>query len=682
MLQKTLFSALLMLILHSYTKAQIDSTTVDSLLTEFIDIHDSTGIYTFKTHALQKGELFTLYKQYFLEDHSNNLILEHHWKNDQSGQDHYRYRQFHKGIAVEGASMQEHTEGIYVLWANGKIAALSDSTDTAGTMKAVEALAEIWADYGYNEEEYYWPWLDSDWEQELKDETNDPTATYWPVDNAELIWALNDRGPFGHVIEADHYTLAWKFKVVCAAPYFSRHYYVNAKTGEVFRDEPTGYRNGPANTYDHGPQTLDTRPNLWYHILKTNDGTHQIHTKELTSFALTAGLSWGLMSNVTDDDDDWGNDHQESTVAHWMVTRAWDYYEDEHGMAGPDGDAKRIRIRSNAPHELEIGGTQYEPNNSNNDYIIFAERPTGDYGLSIDIAGHEYTHGVVIHTSDLAAFGESGALHESFADIFGFLVEAYTEGSISDWLIGEDVTNDETWVRSLANPQSFYRHYTNVSCDEDSTAVGQPDTYEGLHWESGSCDEGGVHINSGPQNFWFYLLVNGGSGINDNNDAYTVQGIGLADAELITFRTMTELTENASYQDARATSLQVALDEWGQCSEQYWECSRAWHAVGVGDVLNCPLLGRQDVEHHASGEVTVFPNPSSGLVHIAFNGPETLDLIIYDATGAIVGNHHLPGGSNPAQIDLKELSNGIYILAFNSSHGVSSYKRLVINHQP
>ena len=43
-------------------------------------------------------------------------------------------------------------------------------------------------------------------------------------------------------------------------------------------------------------------------------------------------------------------------------------------------------------------------------------------------------------------------------------------------------------------------------------------------------DYGGVHINSGVQNHWFYLLSQGGSGVNDNGDSYSVSGIGINQA--------------------------------------------------------------------------------------------------------------------------------------------------------
>jgi Zn-dependent metalloprotease len=76
-----------------------------------------------------------------------------------------------------------------------------------------------------------------------------------------------------------------------------------------------------------------------------------------------------------------------------------------------------------------------------------------------------------------------------------------------NWRIGEDITTSGLGIRNMQNPNEF----------------SDPDTYEGIYWASTSgSDNGGVHTNSGVQNFWFYLLCEGGNGVNDNGDSYNV----------------------------------------------------------------------------------------------------------------------------------------------------------------
>ena len=61
--------------------------------------------------------------------------------------------------------------------------------------------------------------------------------------------------------------------------------------------------------------------------------------------------------------------------------------------------------------------------------------------------GHELTHAVVEHSSNLFYADQSGALNESFADIFGTMIER------ENWVMGEKLFNDGDVLRSLKNPQ-------------------------------------------------------------------------------------------------------------------------------------------------------------------------------------------------------------------------------------
>lgn len=85
--------------------------------------------------------------------------------------------------------------------------------------------------------------------------------------------------------------------------------------------------------------------------------------------------------------------------------------------------------------------------------------------------------------------GESGALNESFSDIFGNAVERYARPEEYSWLLGEEIG---TAIRSMEEP--------NIHSN--------PDTYGGGFWTDG----GGVHTNSGVQNHWFYILTEGDAG--------------------------------------------------------------------------------------------------------------------------------------------------------------------------
>jgi Zn-dependent metalloprotease len=126
------------------------------------------------------------------------------------------------------------------------------------------------------------------------------------------------------------------------------------------------------------------------------------------------------------------------------------------------------------------------------------------FTTSVDVIGHELTHGVVQHTCNLEYQGESGALNESLADVFGTLVKQYKlkqKPENADWLIGEGLfTNRVKGValRSMKSPGTAY----------DDPAFGkdpQPAHYKDLVITE--QDAGGVHINSGIPNRAFYNVA-------------------------------------------------------------------------------------------------------------------------------------------------------------------------------
>jgi hypothetical protein len=182
---------------------------------------------------------------------------------------------------------------------------------------------------------------------------------------------------------------------------------------------------------------------------------------------------------------------------------------------------------------------------------------------TIDITAHELTHGLTDFTADLVYSYESGALNESFSDIFGAAVEAEASPNKSRWLMGEDIGH----IRDMANPN----------------AKGHPDTYKGTNWYFGSGDNGGVHYNSGVLNHWFYLLSEGKSGTNDNGDSFTVNSITIEKAAKVAFRMLSVyLSANSQYADARVAGIQAAKDLYGAGSNEEIQVTNAFYAVGVG----------------------------------------------------------------------------------------------------
>lgn len=266
---------------------------------------------------------------------------------------------------------------------------------------------------------------------------------------------------------------------------------------------------------------------------------------------------------------------------HWGMEKTYDFYLNVFNRNSYDGSGSKIKQYLNPPTLQSQNGKS--PNNAG---AYPAPYNLMVYGMGdgqimkplvgLDVEGHEYSHMVVANNGNggLTYQGESGALNESFADIFGTCVEFYS-GVNADWLMGEDIMVSSANLRSLSNPNNPNGHSQ------------QPDTYNGLYWANPSnlsSDNGGVHINSGVQNFWFYLLCQGGSGSNDLSNSYSVTGIGIAQARQIAYRNLLNyLGPNATYMDAYYGSLQAAQDLYGNPSTQHTAVRQAWYAVGIGN---------------------------------------------------------------------------------------------------
>jgi PKD repeat protein len=257
--------------------------------------------------------------------------------------------------------------------------------------------------------------------------------------------------------------------------------------------------------------------------------------------------------------------------AHWATEKTYDYMDSVHNRNSIDNNG--FTLKSYVHYDLNYVNAFWDGQR-----MTYGDGDATRTPLTtVDISAHEVAHGWTDYTSDLIYANESGALNESFSDIFGFLVENYARPTNWNWIIGEDIGGA---FRSMSNPNSY----------------GDPDTYGGLNWVDQDCtpsssnDRCGVHSNSGVQNYWFYLLAQGGLGINDVGDSIKVNGIGINNAADIAFRTNTVyLGPSSNFEEARFYSFRSAVDLFGACSPEVEDVINAWHGVGVGDEYQAGL---------------------------------------------------------------------------------------------
>ncbi|MFN7981897.1 MAG: M4 family metallopeptidase [Vicinamibacterales bacterium] len=278
----------------------------------------------------------------------------------------------------------------------------------------------------------------------------------------------------------------------------------------------------------------------------------------------------------TDADNVWGTGALTSrqTVgvdAQYGTAMTWDYYKNVHGRNG-------IANNGTGAYNRVHYSTGYN-NAFWSDSCFCMTYGDGDGTTfnpfdSLDVAGHEMSHGVTSRTANLTYSGESGGLNEGTSDIFGTMVEFYANNPADtpDYLIGERLyKSGNKSLRSMIQP----------STDGSSSDC----WYSGV----GSLN---VHYSSGVANHFFYLLAQGTSaGVPSKTcvagntrvatGTGTVTGIGRSAAERIWYRALTTyMTKSTTYAAARTATIKAANDLFGVGSAQSNAVAAAWTAVG------------------------------------------------------------------------------------------------------
>ena len=475
---------------------------------------------------------------------------------------HKKYHQYYKGIEVYGNEITEHIKDGKVYALHGKIITNLDIEVEPKTISSESAALEIaLAHIGAKK----YAWEDSEFEEAIKDEKQDPKATHFPTGKLYIKLKQN-----GNIYVKEDYVITWSYDIVGIEPSQTQtQIFVNAKSNEIESDLSLNVHNGPAVTNTYGTQHIDTewRGGFKYNFrLFADDNKRKIHTKKYAASKYVK--TFQSLPEVTDDDDNWDNSVSNETRAHWAVSTAWDYFQTKFNRNGFDNKGSLIRVSTDY-NPANINRTAFSPYDKQIN-VTFDSIP-GSIGIGsfLDICAHEFTHAVIEYSTKLDFKGEPGALGESFGDIFGEVIEKQTLGKGS-WIHGANILAD----RNMENPLLS----TELNC---TGTPGHPDTYGGTFWAdpTKSCDDGGVHCNSTVQSYWYYLLSHGGT-----HNGITVQGIGVDESIKIVYRSITNyLQKQSNFKDARIGSIQAAVDIFGICSNEVIQTTNAWAAVGVGN---------------------------------------------------------------------------------------------------
>ncbi len=249
--------------------------------------------------------------------------------------------------------------------------------------------------------------------------------------------------------------------------------------------------------------------------------------------------------------------------AHYNAGIAFEYYTNTHSRNSINGKGGSIISVINVNDESG-GGLDNAFWNGQAMFYGNGAQSFNPLARGLDVAGHEMSHGVIESTANLDYEGESGAINESFADVFGVLIDR------DDWKVGEDV------VRLSEFPSGALR---NMSDPHNGAQTGDYGRWQPRHVNEqykGTADNGGVHINSGIPNYAFYLFV---QELAKTSNESAAKGV----AEKVYYKALSQyLTRSSKFKELRPAVEQACIDLHGNNSAIHNAAKKAFDMVGIG----------------------------------------------------------------------------------------------------
>ncbi len=478
---------------------------------------------------------------------------------DALGQEHFRMQQMHKGVPVYGGEIILHTQEDEFVLLNGRFFPESTISDISPTISATNAKQLI--------------------ENDLRQKGVELVESNLVKEKFKAILVIY------HKDRKEAERLAWHITIRPNA--MARYeYFVDAKTGEVIHqfnhtcnfvgdicahhadNEEVMDGSADASAADLFGVKRDLKSYLTkgsYYLIDVSRPMYQAAQSTMPDEPVGAILTLDAFNtspekssfkydNVTSLDNKWSG-KAGAISAHYNAGLAYNYFKNVFGRESINGKGGTIVGLVNV---AEKNGGSMENAFWNGEAMFYGNGGSAFFPLArgLDVAGHEMSHGVIQNTANLEYEGESGAMNESFADIFGAMIDR------DDWKIGEDVVKTAVFpsgaLRDLSNPNNG-----GTSINDNSW---QPKHFSERY--TGTGDNGGVHINSGIPNFAFYKYAT---------------AITKDKAEKVFFRALEKyLVKSSKFIDLRASVTQAATDLYGAGTKEVTEVANAFAAVGIG----------------------------------------------------------------------------------------------------
>jgi Zn-dependent metalloprotease len=248
------------------------------------------------------------------------------------------------------------------------------------------------------------------------------------------------------------------------------------------------------------------------------------------------------------------------------VQATWDFYYSIFKRNSIDNEGMAL---INSVHY----GKKYNNAMWNGRQMVFGDgdkKVFDSFTVDIDIIGHELAHGVTEYTSNFDYENQSGALNESFSDVFGMMIKQYAlkqKVNESNWLIGENVMLGKSYaLRSMIAPGTAFLNHPQWGDDPQPATMDDyvklPNTEEG--------DWGGVHYNSGIPNYAFCMA------------AMEVGGYSWEKVGKVWYAALTQtLKYNADFNDAKKATIAHAKKLYGSGSKVHKAVVNGWKKAKV-----------------------------------------------------------------------------------------------------
>ncbi|MBX3211004.1 MAG: peptidase M4 family protein [Labilithrix sp.] len=431
---------------------------------------------------------------------------------DELGMTHARFQQMVRGVPVAGAELMAHYDAAGRLTSiDANYVAELDAVDVNPAFSASDALSMVKAD--------------------ILARSVVAEASLETVEEKLVVYASNEN--------LTRPTLAYQYKVraMAAAEPAIWVVTVDAKTGDILHR----YNNlqtveGQGNGVLGDTKQFQVSTGNGAFVMTDASSGAQIRT-------LTAAQQQVRGTAVTSQSQnswDTGVPGAGAAVdAHFNAAAVYKYYKDKHGRNAIDGAGGPLISTVHF-------GQAYDNAAWDSTGMLYGDggqmfRPLS---VSIDVVGHEFTHGVIEKTSNLVYENQPGALNEAVADIFGAFIEHELKPDpVNNWKLGETVVKSGGPLRDMKNPG----------------AVSQAQPSHMSRFVNTQQDNGGVHINSGIINNAAFLMTVGG--VNPVSKVEVAFGIGWEKSEKLWYRANARyFMETTNFGQAAQGVLQAAKD--------------------------------------------------------------------------------------------------------------------------